>query len=76
MNGTISPRILATAVGRVDFNSAWEGGEEGGSTANVTITEGLGEVVGPSLGWIEDIEVAYEETLSFRVIRPYSGSST
>ena len=76
MNGTISPRILATAVGPVDFNSAWEGGEEGGSTANVTITEGLGAGVGPALGWIEDVEVANEETLSFRVIRPYSGSST
>ena len=76
MDGTISPRILATAEGPVDFNSAWEGGEEAGSTANVTITEGLGAGVGPALGWIEDVEVANEEFLSFRVISPYSGSRT
>ena len=76
MNGTISPQILATAVEPVDFNSAWEGGEEGGNTANVTITEGLGAGVRPALGWIEDVGVANEETLSFRVIEPYSGSST
>ena len=66
MNGTISPRILATAVGPVDFNSAWKGGEEGGSTADVTITEGLGAGVGPALGWIEDVEVTNEETFPSR----------
>ena len=60
MKRTIAPQILTSEAGLGNFNSAWDGGGEGGGTACV-VTEGLGAGVDPALGWVADVGVTNEE---------------
>ena len=76
INGTISPQILASEAGLGNLKSAWEGGEEGGGAASVTIIECLGAGVEPAFGWFADVEVTNEEPHSIKVRGPSTSSST
>ena len=74
--GAVTSHVLTSEERLSDFNRAEEGGEDGGSTAGITVAEGRGTRVEPTLGRITNIEVANEESDAVGVCRPWSCPGT
>ena len=75
-DGAVTPHVLEFEEKLNNHNREGEGSEKSGSTASITIAQYLGTRVGPTLGWVTNVEITNEKPNTVEVCWPECCRST